>query len=123
MVAMMATLQGDSLRRLLFGIEGRIGRRTWWLWAVAMPLGMAIYFTVLLRVAGVSPHGAQGVVNLLLVWPVVAVSAKRWHDRNQSAWWVLISLVPVVGLVWAVIANGLLRGDAQVNRFGEPPAG
>ena len=123
MVAMMATLQGDSLRRLLFGIEGRIGRRTWWLWAVAMPLGMAIYFTVLLRVAGVSPHGAQGVVNLLLVWPVVAVSAKRWHDRNQSAWWVLISLVPVIGLVWALIANGLLRGDAQVNRFGEPPAG
>ena len=111
-----------SLKALLFGRQGRIGRRRWWLWGVAMPLGMGLYFTVLLRVAGVVPRSTDILVNLLLFWPTLAVSVKRWHDRGKSGWWVLIALLPVIGWVWVLIENGLLRGDAGPNRFGEPEA-
>ena len=111
-----------SLKALLFGRQGRIGRRRWWLWGVAMPIGMGLYFTVLLRVAGVAPRSTDILVNLLLFWPTLAVSVKRWHDRGKSGWWVLIALVPVIGWVWVLIENGLLRGDAGPNRFGEPEA-
>lgn len=112
--------EADSLRRLLFGFDGRIGRRTWWLWGVGAMLGLGLYATVLLRVAGVSAIYAEGVVNLLLVWPAVALSAKRWHDRGKSAWWVVVALIPVIGWVWMVIENGCLRGDPLGNRYGEP---
>lgn len=111
-----------SLSDLLLRLRGRVGRGTWWLWAIAMPLGMGLYFTVLLRVAGVSAHVTENAVNLLLLWPVLAVNVKRWHDRDKPGWWVLVNLVPVVGWLWALLENGMLTGDRDANRFGEPPA-
>ena len=108
-------------RDLLFGLRGRIGRQSWWLWGVAMPLGMAFYFTVLLRVVGVAPRYTDVLVNAVLFWPAIAVSVKRWHDRDKSGWWVLVALVPLVGWIWALVHNGLLRGDPGANRFGPPP--
>lgn len=112
----------ESPRRILFSLAGRIGRRTWWLWGVAAMLGLGLYATVLLRVAGVSAATTDMLVNLLLLWPALAISAKRWHDRGKSAWWVLIVLIPFVGWVWTLIENGCLRGQAGTNRYGaEPP--
>jgi uncharacterized membrane protein YhaH (DUF805 family) len=111
----------ESPRRLLLSLHGRIGRRTWWLWGVGAMLGLAIYFTVLLRVAGATPSVTDGLVNALLVWPLIALSAKRWHDRDKSAWWVLVALIPGIGWLWILIENGCLRGDAGDNRFGSPP--
>lgn len=111
----------ESPRHILFGFAGRIGRRTWWLWGVAAMLGMALYATVLLRVAGLSATNTDLLVNLLLLWPAVAISAKRWHDRGKSGWWVLVVLVPVVGMVWVLIENGCLRGTPGPNRYGADP--
>jgi uncharacterized membrane protein YhaH (DUF805 family) len=113
----------DSLRRTLFSFEGRVSRRVWWLWGVGAMLGLGLYFTVVLRVAGATPSVAEGVVNLMLVWPAVAISAKRWHDRGKPAWWVLVALIPVVGWLWVLIENGCLAGDRSANRFGPPPLG
>jgi uncharacterized membrane protein YhaH (DUF805 family) len=110
-----------TLRQLLFGFDGRIGRRTWWLWGVAAMLGLAMYATVLLRVAGVSATATDTVVNLLLLWPALALSVKRWHDRGKSGWWVLVALVPVVGWLWMLVENGFLRGTLGPNRFGVDP--
>ena len=110
-----------TLRQLLFSLNGRIGRRTWWLWAAM--LGLAMYATVLLRVAGVSATVTDTAVNLLLLWPAVALSVKRWHDRGKSGWWVLVALVPFIGWLWMLVENGLLKGTAGPNKFGDAPAG
>ena len=118
----MRELEAPGLRPLLLGLDGRVTRRTWWLWAVAMPLGLTLYFTVVLQVAGVPARATEVVVNLILLWPVLAVSAKRWHDRGKSGWWVLVALVPVIGWLWVLVENSLLRGDPGANRFGESPA-
>ena len=75
----------------------------------------------LLGIARVRAQTADLIVNLLLVWPALAVSVKRWHDRDRSGWWVLLNLVPVIGWLWALIDNGFLRGTAGPNRFGEDP--
>ena len=119
---MTATMFDDrpTLRQLLFAFDGRIGRRTWWLWGVAAMLGLAMYATVLLRVAGVSATTTDTVVNLLLLWPALALSVKRWHDRGKSGWWVLVVLVPFVGWLWMLVENGFLRGTHDGNRFGPP---
>jgi len=111
----------SSLRQLVLGLDGRITRLRWWLWGLAMPLGLGLYLTVALRVAGLPAQGTEVAVDLLLLWPMVAVSVKRWHDRGKSGWWVLVALIPVVGWLWVVVENGLLRGDGLANRFGAPP--
>ena len=118
----MRDLEPTHLRQLLLNPAGRIDRRRWWLWGVLMPLGLALYFTVILRVFGLSARTTDIAVNLLLVWPAVVISIKRWHDRGKSGWWVLVSLIPFVGWLWVLIENGLLRGDAGANRFGDVPA-
>jgi uncharacterized membrane protein YhaH (DUF805 family) len=111
----------DDLRWLLFSLQGRIGRKTWWLWGVGAMLGLGLLLTALLGIAGVHEKPRTAIVNLALLWPTLALSAKRWHDRDKSAWWLLIGLVPVLGQLWTFIENGLLAGTPGRNRFGEPP--
>lgn len=118
LTAVLPDFEPPSLRRILLQFDGRLSRRAWWLWGVAVPLGLGIYLTTVLRVAGLPAHGTEIVVNLLMLWPTVAVSVKRWHDRGKSGWWVLLALVPWVGWLWVLIENGLLRGDEGPNRFG-----
>ena len=54
---------------------------------------------------------------LVLLIPLLAVSARRLHDSNHSGWWQLMVLIPVAG--WLVLlVFMLLPGDEQENRFG-----
>jgi len=62
-------------------------------------------------------------VNVVLLWPTLAVSIKRWHDRGRTGWWVLVMLVPVVGWLVALVANGFLPGTPGPNRYGAAPGG
>jgi uncharacterized membrane protein YhaH (DUF805 family) len=107
--------------RLFFGFEGRVSRRQFWLYGVAALLGLALLGHVLLGIARVRAGTADLVVNLLLLWPALALSVKRWHDRDKSGWWVLLNLLPVIGWLWALLDNGFLRGTAGPNRFGPDP--
>jgi uncharacterized membrane protein YhaH (DUF805 family) len=104
--------------QIFFSFRGRIPRRTWWLYGVVAIIGLGVLGTVLLRVIGVSATTAENTVNLVLLWPALAVSAKRWHDRNKAGWWLLINLIPVVGSIWSLVENGFLRGTRGDNRFG-----
>ena len=106
---------------VFFALRGRVSRRTFWLFGVLALLGLGLFGHALLGIAGLSSERADAIVNLLLLWPAVAVSAKRWQDRNRSPWWVLVALVPVVGWLWALLDNGFVRGTPGINRFGAPP--
>lgn len=62
-----------------------------------------------------------GVIVLLALFvPALAVSFRRLHDTDRSAWWVLIGLIPLVGgLVLLVFC--CLPGTKGPNRFGDDP--
>jgi uncharacterized membrane protein YhaH (DUF805 family) len=108
-----------SPQQIYFSFQGRIPRRIWWLYGVLGLLGLGVLANTLLRVAGMSEEKANDLVNLLLTWPALAVSVKRWHDRDKSGWWVLINAVPLIGMVWTLIENGLLPGTPGSNQYGE----
>jgi uncharacterized membrane protein YhaH (DUF805 family) len=111
----------DSWRFIYGSWQGRINRRCFWLYGVLALLGLALLLRALLDIAGVSPGRAELAVNLVLLWMSAVVSAKRWHDRDRSAWWVLLLLVPVIGVLWTLLDNGLVRGTQGPNRYGPPP--
>lgn len=106
---------------IFFSFKGRVSRRTWWLYGVLALIGLGLLGMALLRIAGFTSVVAETTVNVLLIWPAVAVSVKRWHDRNKAGWWVLVNLIPFVGWLWALVENGFLPGTKGANRFGDDP--
>lgn len=112
--------------KFLLSLNGRIGRKAFWLFTAAL---IVIY--VIAGVAGgVSVDASTGmpgyaawfwILMLLLIWPSIAVQAKRWHDQDRSAWWILINFVPVVGGLIALVMCGFIAGTPGPNRFGEGP--
>ncbi len=111
------------MAQILFAFDGRVPRRVFWLYGVLGPLLVSVIVEMLLGVVGVTDRRAEAVTTLLLVWPCTAVSVKRWHDRDHSGWWVLVYLLPLVGVVWTLVSNGLRRGTVGANRFGADLAG
>ena len=116
----LVALRDVSPLTLLLDPRGRISRRGFWLWGVGVPIGLGIVLHALLGIARVKAETAENIVNLVLLWPALAVSIKRWHDRNESGWWVLVALVPVVGWAYMLFVNGFLRGTDGPNRYGPP---
>ncbi len=107
--------------RLWLDPRGRINRGSFWLHGVLGLFGLGVLLRALADIARLPQASVDQGVSLLLAWPLLALSAKRWHDRNRSGWWVLVLLIPVVGVVWLLLDNGFVRGNRGPNRFGPPP--
>ena len=82
-----------TLAQKLFSFEGRIRRRDYWLLSILLGVLVVVAYIVA-AVMGVDVASdsnesmiLQVVVTLALLWPSLALGAKRCHDRNQSAWW------------------------------------
>jgi uncharacterized membrane protein YhaH (DUF805 family) len=58
--------------------------------------------------------------SLALLLPGLGVSIRRLHDTGRSGWWLLISLIPLIGEIWLII---LLAQDGQpgTNQYGPNP--
>ena len=106
------------LAQIVFAFRGRVPRAVFWLYGVLGPLLISVMLEMLLGIVGVSERKTEAIVGLLLIWPCTAVAVKRWHDRDKSGAWVLINLVPLVGMLWSLVENGLMRGTVGANRFG-----
>jgi uncharacterized membrane protein YhaH (DUF805 family) len=137
---------------LLLSFSGRLNRQPYWVINLAM---IATVFVILVLVAVLggnavlaefSPFGAallHFIIGLFPAWINLATTVRRLHDRNKSAWWLLVFyLLPSVlqgisektgelGIVlniagvtiwiWAVFELGVLRGTVGPNRYGPDP--
>jgi len=56
-----------------------------------------------------------------LAWSGICVGIKRCHDRGRSGWFLLVSLIPIIGSFWLAIELYFLRGTVGPNKFGEDP--
>lgn len=91
---------------LLFGFRGRINRAKYW-------LSMLVYVVVglLLGLVGLVTGRVTGfqvpsrIVELVIFVSSLAVTVKRLHDRDKSAWWLLAYyLVPSILIAIALAA-------------------
>ena len=106
---------------LYFDPRGRIGRATFWRHGMLALLLLDIVAIALLQIAGFEAELAEKYATWGLMWPLIALSAKRWHDINRSGWFVLVNLVPAIGQLVALVCNGFLPGTRGPNRFGPDP--
>ena len=135
-----------TIGALLFSFHGRVSRMPYWLVSLAMLFAGGL--VVALVAAGGFLQSAAPLLILLVpfIWIGMALGAKRLHDRNKSAWWLVVFyvlpgimeaigglagdaeiafLIASFGLsIWALIELGFLRGTIGPNDYGpEPLAG
>ena len=123
-LALGADPQRMTLLQLYVGLRGRIPRRTYWLHGVLSLLLAGIVVNILLDIANVDNDTAPvKLVNLVFLWPLIAVSVKRQHDFNFSGWWVLLQFFPVPGIGSLILlaVDGSMPGTHGPNRFGPDP--
>ena len=116
-------MDSNYLKRYLFSFEGRATRLEYWMFNVALIIGIIIG-----SIIGAVFRGGLatiilsllGLLGLVFIWSGIAIQVKRWHDRDKSGWWILINFIPIIGF-WAFIENGFLPGTEGKNRFGEDP--
>jgi uncharacterized membrane protein YhaH (DUF805 family) len=106
-----------TVTQLLFGFKSRLKRLPWSIATILADLGLGVVDAIF----GVPRPSVFFLLLLVppLIWVLIAVQVKRWHDRNKSAWWLLINFVPIIGWLWVLIECGFLRGTEGPNRFGD----
>jgi uncharacterized membrane protein YhaH (DUF805 family) len=60
-------------------------------------------------------------IAILVFWIGLALEVKRCHDRNYPGVMILISWVPLVGWLWALVDLGFIDGTPGPNQYGPSP--
>lgn len=116
---------------------GRIAPRTFWLHyflplaglvVLALAADAAVVLSQLDEAAANANGGSfrasssifSGAVLLVTIVPQLSSMVARLHDRGHSAWWLLFSLLPIVGAI-VLLVQAALPGDEGPNRYGPEP--
>ncbi len=57
---------------------------------------------------------------LVVLIPSLAIGVRRLHDIGKSGWWLLISLIPIVGWIWIIVLLAT-KGEDKPNKYGSVP--
>lgn len=96
---------------------GRAQRMEFWmflLFNVLVAIGLGIIDAIL----GLGFLGP--LYSLAVLIPGIAVSVRRLHDTGRSGWWILIGLIPLIGVIILIVfyVQDSQPGD---NAFGPNP--
>ena len=105
--------------------DGRATRSEYWYYTLfnyIFLLAACIVGGILSNVAGI--FAALGFLYALATLvPSIAVTTRRLHDTGRTGWLQLITLIPFVGLIGAIVLIIFLAQDSSVerNQFGPNP--
>ncbi|MGE4429207.1 MAG: DUF805 domain-containing protein [Sphingobium sp.] len=125
--------------RRYFEFSGRSRPREYWLFALFLFLCMLVlsiaegvlglgsseewfYRNGFNMRAGASHQGGVlvGLFALATLIPSIALTVRRLHDTDRSAWWLLLAFIPLIGQIWLLILM-IIGGTRGPNRFGPDP--
>ena len=107
--------------------SGRARRKEYWMFALFNFI-FALLAMVLDNVIGITfdniPNIPYGYIYMLyflaLLIPGLAVAVRRLHDIGKSGWWLLISLIPIIGGIWLFVLF-VTDSEAESNKWGANP--
>ena len=116
-------------------ISGRASRSEFWWFVLFVVLGQ-IVFSLIDSALGLTGSSSTQVIenavvagrqsplaalfSLAMLLPLITAAGRRLHDRDMSAWWLLISLIPLIGSLILLVFY-VMAGTPGHNRFGPPP--
>ena len=109
--------------RKYVGFEGRASRSEYWwfvLFTVIAYIIAAIMDAIIFGIELTDPTPISWTLQIGLLLPTLAVSVRRLHDIGKSGWYVLITLIPIAGLILLIVwyCND---GEPVPNMYGPVP--
>ncbi|MEO3433885.1 DUF805 domain-containing protein [Inquilinus sp. CAU 1745] len=115
---------GDAIKSGFSGyvkFGGRSSRSEYWYWVLFILLVQLVLGVIESAVLPITSRGILvGIFGLIVLLPNIAVSVRRLHDIDKSGWWLLIGLIPILGVI-VLIVFFCLKGTDGDNRFGPDP--
>lgn len=99
--------------------SGRARRTEYWMFVLCNVIVMLLLGMVD-KMSGGDNELISSIYSLAVLLPSLAVAARRLHDTDRSAWWLLLGLIPIIGtlvLIYFMVCNG----QQGPNRFGDDP--
>ena len=109
-----------------FEFSGRARRKEYWLFALfyfilnIIAMILDISFGLFGEEFGIGTFGLIIGVGLLI--PYIAVAVRRLHDKDKSGWFLLLILIPIIGVI-VLLVFFCMKGTDGSNRFGDDPLG
>ena len=106
--------------------SGRATRSEYWWFYLAFilfyiaGLVLAGILSSISETLGLIGFGIVGIGALGFILPSLAAGVRRLHDVDKSGWFLLLGLIPIVGLV--LLYFFVIPGTPGDNRFGPAPA-
>jgi len=104
--------------------NGRARRKEYWMFTLFNVI-FSIVAIVLDNILGTASEDLgygliYGLFGLAIIIPTLAITVRRLHDIGKSGWWILISLIPIIGGIWLFV---LTVTDSQPgdNQYGANP--
>ncbi|MBM4921248.1 DUF805 domain-containing protein [Vibrio parahaemolyticus] len=138
-----------STKELLFSFHGRIDRKTYWIWNVIYYISIIGFGAGISKLFPAFSYLLLPIFLLVLLIPDLAITTKRWHDRNKSIYWLGLNIPLVIGRIatpmtspmaqepstqqlfiasislicglWILIECGFLKGTSGPNKYGPEP--
>ena len=104
--------------------EGRARRKEYWLFALFNVL-VAFVAGIIDGLTGTFDEEIGmgllgGLYALAVILPSIAVTVRRLHDTSRSGWWILISFVPILGVI-VLFVFMVLDSTPGANSYGPNP--
>jgi uncharacterized membrane protein YhaH (DUF805 family) len=94
---------------------GRARRAEFWWYALANFL-VSIVLNILIAISSIF-WVVYVIYALGVLIPGLAVAVRRLHDTDKSGWWILIGLIPIVGVI-VLIVFWATDGALGPNKYG-----
>lgn len=137
--------------RLWFSFRGRLNRAKYWLITLANLAVLFVLFFIGFATGSWTAFTIAGIAFIPVLVSGFAIAVRRLHDRNKSAWWLLLfyalpavlhavrdelmkmedttafflafacAVLSAIVSIWALIEFGFLRGTSGPNRYGDDP--
>lgn len=103
--------------------EGRARRKELWMFALSCAI-VSVVLSILAQIPflGILFVIVSGLFGLAILVPSLAVGARRLHDTNRSAMFLLLALIPLVGSI-ILIVFWAQEGMPGENQYGPNPKG
>ncbi|EIW7479877.1 TPA: DUF805 domain-containing protein [Vibrio parahaemolyticus] len=138
-----------STKELLFSFHGRIDRKIYWIWNVIYYISIIGFGAGISKLFPAFSYLLLPIFLLVLLIPDLAITTKRWHDRDKSIYWLGLNIPLVIGRIatpmtspmaqepstpqlfiasislicglWILIECGFLKGTSGPNKYGSEP--
>ena len=106
-----------------FTFTGRSRRKAYWMFVLFNIIAVILANVIdnVLGLSGPSGYGPVGGLYTLAVFiPGLALAVRRLHDTGRTGWWMLISFLPLIGIIILII---FFVQDSQPggNQYGPNP--